>query len=220
MSRGGDDVDEPKSPNAEVTTKSMVHHGSIKKQKRRQAIHLSSDSEGKEIAAGVGRSCALKRKGKRHFFARSGLEYTADCLSVQKRVPEWMDESGKWLDDLRGTTEKPNVILINGIPIDGVGAHLGFIFLPTGHRTSLSEKRVPAWNVWREKLPYYFFGATRTILADDGYLAVIHSSDFNHMNSIGAAMNSKKKFKHVRQHSMLLSKPLYQADMDIKVRVD
>lgn len=140
VSRSGKDVDEPKSPNGEVTTKSIVDHGLIKRVKRRQVVHLSSDSEGEEIAAGDGWSCGFKSKGSRRFFMRSGLEYTADCLSVQKRVLAWMDEFGKWLDKLRSTTKKPNVIGINGKPIDGVGAHLGFIFLPTGHHTSLSEE--------------------------------------------------------------------------------
>lgn len=69
VSCGGEDVEEPKSPNAEVTTKSVVDVGLIKRVKQKQNLQLSSDSDGEEIAVGVIWSSTWKSKGNRHFLA-------------------------------------------------------------------------------------------------------------------------------------------------------
>lgn len=185
--------------------------------KRKQNVEVLLDSNGEEIVAGVLWSCALKSKGSQHFFAASNLDYTANSINVQKLAQVWMGEADKWLSDLRKSSKPPNTVVINDKQIDRMVAHIGFIFLPTGNRKSLSKKRVPGWNVWREKLPYYYFGVMRPMFADYGYLAVLHNLDFNHMRLIFVAMELKKKFKHVHQYSVLLSSPLYHADMNIKV---
>lgn len=204
-----------------MATTTTIHRGSTKRLKKNRTVEVLSDSDTDDqfISEGVTRRCGLKLDGERHFFAGSNLNVTADSISLKKVRPTWMGDGDRWLSAISKSLEPPNRLTINGKPFWGMGAHLGFISLPTGLRPHVTDRAVPKWNVWNEKLPHYFFGVMRPMLADDGYVAVLHSGEFNHMRQIFTAIEQKNKFKHLQQYTILLGSPMWKADADIQVRL-
>ncbi len=60
---------------------------------------------------------------------------------------------------------------------DETGADFSFIYFPTNLRPRREDSSIPSWNIWDDTLPGYFFNSMKGMLADDGFVAVLSSSE-------------------------------------------
>lgn len=87
----------------------------------------------------------------------------------------------------------------------------------TNLRPLETDKSNPDWNRWDPALPGHFFNISRSYLSDDGFLAIMHSTQFSHTSAIYAAVGARGLFKPVQSFIILLPKLMWQAKSNCEV---
>ncbi|CAM6096077.1 unnamed protein product [Calypogeia fissa] len=178
------------------------------------------DDEFDEFAKnGIVRKLAFQSERERHLFIKSSVQGSMKEIRAKNRRPEWMKKYLAWVKNILSLKLQRSAPKLNGQTMKEQFADMGIIFLPNGVRAHVEDKQVPEWNVWDDSVPVHFFQFMDKFLPDNGFLAIVHSEEFEHTRKVRDAANDKSKFKHVCSFQVLLSTPMFREHVDVQVQI-
>ncbi|CAM6082771.1 unnamed protein product [Calypogeia fissa] len=229
LTDSGSDLSAAPSPSAGVGAASGFDYdlGSVKKLRvRRKALdHLleeedNDDDEFDEFARnGIVRKSAFRSESDRHLFVKSSVKSLTEELSVKKQKPEWMKKYDSWVKHILSLKLCRFAPKVCGKTVKGPFVDMGFIFLPNGLRAHVEDKQVLDWNMWDDSIPVNFFCFMDKFLADNGFLVVLHSEEFEHIRKVRDAADASSRFKYVYHFQVLLPTPMFREHQDVQVQI-
>jgi hypothetical protein len=79
--------------------------------------------------------------------------------------------------------------------------------------------KVPAWNKWDPALPLLFFQTAKSILTDDGVLALLYADTFENVHDVAKGLHEVDIFEPFRNWTVRLDRPLFDVHRLCKVRL-
>ncbi|CAM6096687.1 unnamed protein product [Calypogeia fissa] len=160
--------------------------GSAKKMKYRKK-HLDTldeeddDDEYDEGARnGIVRNTVFGSQVDRHFFAKSSVKASVEEMTKKKRKPLWKKKFHVFVKSILRTRAVRSTPKLMGNVLTGPFANMGFICLPNGLRSHVTDTSVPEWNTWDDSIPQNFFMFMDKFVCDTGFLVVLHSEEYDH----------------------------------------
>ncbi|CAM6082147.1 unnamed protein product [Calypogeia fissa] len=138
-------------------------------------------------------------------------------FSLTKKRPVWIKKYGSWLKHVLSLKLCRAAPKLDGVTMKDPFADMGFIFLPNSLRAHVHDKEVPKWNLWDDSIPLNFFRFMDKILPDTGFLAILHSEEFEHTRKVREAADTK--FKYFSSFKVLLPTPMFQEHVDVQVQI-
>ncbi|CAM6128600.1 unnamed protein product [Calypogeia fissa] len=140
-------------------------------------------------------------------------------MEATGKKPGWskkLDTFGKKILSFKSRRAAPKLL---GDPMKGPFADLGLICLPSGLRSHVTDTEVHPWNVWDDSIPKNFFMFMDRFLPNTGFLAVLHSEEYDHTRKVRDAVDSTERFKHCSSFQVLLPTLMFKANMDVQVQI-
>lgn len=200
--------------------------GSIKKKKFRRTfrrLDLEKGDEDEQFlkdALWYGRERPFSEDNRkileRHLLVRSGLKESNSIIERTGGMPDWTKYCDEWLASLISCGGRDKGVVRNG-KIRSFAVDAAFIYLPLGLRPTYNDASLPDFCQWDPDLPKAFFNCMSRFLGDNGYAAILHAGDYQHIHGIMEGVRENGQFKILSSYSILLEEPFFKAKKDFSV---